>query len=253
MKKKIVIKESDITRLVKKVIKENQDSDMVGKRIRMINMSDDPNPIPSGEEGEVVHIDSTGTLHVQWDNGRRLGVIPGEDEYEIIDDVMEENWMDNYRSMNTPDEDGEYQIIKSGSRSIPYYVIEKTDGTHQLDMMFDSVDDAMEYADRKGINIVGDVMNEEDDLLSEVGGYDDPYAMARHEGDYMDEIGEYFGGIIDCYSGLQDIYGNIMDDKLRRALNTFLTDLSDGIEEFNNYYQDADQSMRDKHKGWREN
>ena len=46
-------------------------------------MPDDPNPVDIGMEGVIDHIDSMGTLHVTWDDGRRLGVIPGEDEYEL--------------------------------------------------------------------------------------------------------------------------------------------------------------------------
>jgi len=44
----------------------------------------DPNPIPPQTEGTVDHIDGIGTLHVKWDNGRTLGVIPNEDIFILI-------------------------------------------------------------------------------------------------------------------------------------------------------------------------
>lgn len=54
-----------------------------GMRIRM-QMMDDDRPISSGMEGTIKSIDSLGTLHVKWDNGRTLGVIPNEDKYELL-------------------------------------------------------------------------------------------------------------------------------------------------------------------------
>lgn len=54
-----------------------------GTRIRMIHM-EDPRPIESGTLGTVDHVDDTGTIHVSWDNGRSLGLIPNEDEFVKI-------------------------------------------------------------------------------------------------------------------------------------------------------------------------
>ena len=55
----------------------------VGKRIRMIDMKDDPAPIENGCEGTVVHT-GCGVISVNWDGGRTLGVVDGVDEYEIL-------------------------------------------------------------------------------------------------------------------------------------------------------------------------
>jgi hypothetical protein len=55
-----------------------------GKRIELISMSSDPQPIAPGTKGTVAFVDSLGTLHMKWDNGRTLGVIPGEDTFKVI-------------------------------------------------------------------------------------------------------------------------------------------------------------------------
>ena len=55
----------------------------IGDRIECISM-DDPQAVPAGTCGTVYHIDDVGTIHVRWDNGSGLGLIPGEDEYKII-------------------------------------------------------------------------------------------------------------------------------------------------------------------------
>ena len=56
----------------------------VGSRIVLDQMGDDPRPIPSGMKGTVVGVDDIGTVHCSFDNGRRLGLIPGEDSFHKI-------------------------------------------------------------------------------------------------------------------------------------------------------------------------
>jgi hypothetical protein len=41
--------------------------------------------VPPGTEGTVLSVDAGGTVHVQWDNGRQLGLVPDADEWEVID------------------------------------------------------------------------------------------------------------------------------------------------------------------------
>lgn len=54
-----------------------------GTRIRMIEM-DDPDPIQPGEVGTINGVDGVGTLLVDWDNGRTLGVLVGVDQFAVI-------------------------------------------------------------------------------------------------------------------------------------------------------------------------
>lgn len=60
-----------------------------GTRIKLIKMGDDPRPIPPNTEGAIDHVDDMGHIHCIFDNGRRLGLIPEEDEYEILSPVFE--------------------------------------------------------------------------------------------------------------------------------------------------------------------
>lgn len=55
-----------------------------GTRIELIEMGDDPRPIPSGTKGTVRVVDDMGTVHCDFDNGRRLGLIPGVDSFQKI-------------------------------------------------------------------------------------------------------------------------------------------------------------------------
>lgn len=55
-----------------------------GTRICLDSMENDPDPIPSGTKGTVQFVDDAGTLHCKFDNGRTLGVIPGEDRFHKI-------------------------------------------------------------------------------------------------------------------------------------------------------------------------
>jgi Domain of unknown function (DUF4314) len=57
---------------------------LVGKRIELIKMVDDPNPIPSGEQGVVVSVNSLGIIDVNWDCERTLNLIHGVDKYKLV-------------------------------------------------------------------------------------------------------------------------------------------------------------------------
>lgn len=59
----------------------------VGKRIKLTHM-EDPDPIPDGATGTVTGVDDWGHIHVHWDNGRDLSVIPGEDSFEIVEEKV---------------------------------------------------------------------------------------------------------------------------------------------------------------------
>lgn len=61
--------------------------EVVGKRIKMIKMANDPNPIEPGAMGTIKMVDGIGQLHVNWDNGRTLAVIPDKDEYVVVDEM----------------------------------------------------------------------------------------------------------------------------------------------------------------------
>lgn len=55
-----------------------------GTRIQLHHMGDDPHPIPDGMTGTVDLVDDIGTVHCTFDNGRLLGLIPGEDSFSVI-------------------------------------------------------------------------------------------------------------------------------------------------------------------------
>lgn len=50
-----------------------------GCRVELVRM-DDPQAPPIGTLGTVIGVDDVGTVHVNWDNGSRLGVAFGADE-----------------------------------------------------------------------------------------------------------------------------------------------------------------------------
>ena len=55
-----------------------------GTRIRLNSMEDPYAPILPGTEGEVDFVDDAGQLHMKWDNGRTLALVPGEDSFSVL-------------------------------------------------------------------------------------------------------------------------------------------------------------------------
>ena len=56
-----------------------------GARVELISMDDPYNiQLTPGATGSVVSVDDMGTIHVNWDCGSSLGLIPGEDEFKKI-------------------------------------------------------------------------------------------------------------------------------------------------------------------------
>lgn len=55
-----------------------------GTRVRLLAASDPYTRLRPGAAGTVRLVDSVGTVHVLWDNGSTLGLIPGEDKWELI-------------------------------------------------------------------------------------------------------------------------------------------------------------------------
>lgn len=57
---------------------------LLGKRIKLIKMLEDPLPIEKNTLGTINYIDDIGTIFVTWDNGRSLGLIPGVDKWTYV-------------------------------------------------------------------------------------------------------------------------------------------------------------------------
>ena len=55
-----------------------------GTRLELFEMGDDPRPVASGTRGTVKVVDDMGSIHMQWDNGRTLALIPGEDRFRKL-------------------------------------------------------------------------------------------------------------------------------------------------------------------------
>ena len=60
-----------------------------GTRVILEKMEDKQAP-PVGSLGTVIGVDDTASLLMKWDNGRTLGIVPGEDQFRVIPESQEE-------------------------------------------------------------------------------------------------------------------------------------------------------------------
>ena len=74
---------SELKRLIKEA-EHHKEQYPVGTRIYLNNMNDPYAPVPSGTRGTVDFVDDIGQLHMMWDNGRTLALIPGVDSFRKL-------------------------------------------------------------------------------------------------------------------------------------------------------------------------
>lgn len=55
-----------------------------GTRIRLKHMDESKFPVADGTTGKVTYVDDNGQIHMRWDNGRTLPLIPGVDDFVKI-------------------------------------------------------------------------------------------------------------------------------------------------------------------------
>ena len=56
----------------------------IGTKIQLISMRDEKYPILPGTIGEVTHIDDMGSIHMKWQNGSSLALIPEVDSFKAV-------------------------------------------------------------------------------------------------------------------------------------------------------------------------
>lgn len=60
-----------------------------GTMVELESMEDSYNPVPAGTRGKVVFVDDAGTIHVNWNNGSTLGLIPESDKFRVLPSVVD--------------------------------------------------------------------------------------------------------------------------------------------------------------------
>ena len=54
-----------------------------GTKLQMITMRNEKYLVPPGTVGEVTHIDDMGNIHICWQNGSSLAIIPEVDSFRV--------------------------------------------------------------------------------------------------------------------------------------------------------------------------
>jgi hypothetical protein len=54
-----------------------------GDRVELVSTDDPCTSLRPGARGTVTLVDSLGTVHVTWDDGSTLGLVPGRDRFKV--------------------------------------------------------------------------------------------------------------------------------------------------------------------------
>lgn len=58
-----------------------------GAIVELVKMEDEDSP-PMGTKGSVLHVDALGTVHVLWETGSTLGIVPSVDEIRLVSETL---------------------------------------------------------------------------------------------------------------------------------------------------------------------
>lgn len=58
-----------------------------GAMVELVKMEDGDSP-PMGTKGSVLHVDALGTVHVLWETGSTLGIVPAVDEIRLVSETL---------------------------------------------------------------------------------------------------------------------------------------------------------------------
>ena len=86
---------------------------LTGKRVELIEMPEDPHPVPVGTLGTIKGIDGIGQIMVSWDNGSSLSLIPGLDKFKIhdIDNLLNLEYVNRFADGGPINKDKVAQVM----------------------------------------------------------------------------------------------------------------------------------------------
>ena len=59
----------------------------VGTKLQLLSMRNEKYPVLPGTVGEVTHIDDAGSIHMRWENGSSLALIPEIDSFQTVSEA----------------------------------------------------------------------------------------------------------------------------------------------------------------------
>ena len=83
------MKEKDLKKFTDAEIKAIKEKYVSGTKIKLLEpMKDEMYSVETGTIGEVDFVDDIGTIHMDWDSGSSLGLIPEVDSFEIVNERL---------------------------------------------------------------------------------------------------------------------------------------------------------------------
>jgi len=62
----------------------NYGKTLIGKKVELILCTDECTALTPGTKGVINSVDDNGTVFVNWENGSKLGLIPGIDKWKYL-------------------------------------------------------------------------------------------------------------------------------------------------------------------------
>lgn len=100
-----------------------------GTRILLLHMDDPYAPVPAGTKGTVFHVDDQAQIHMKWDNGGTLALVPDVDSFRRLtaEELVEEQSAERIKAFN--------------QANAPWYIVSHSNEMYSLCLPLDLLDD----------------------------------------------------------------------------------------------------------------
>ena len=135
-----------------------------GTRVLLLGMDDPYAPVPSGTKGTVAFVDDQSQIHMRWDNGRGLALVPGKDSFRRLT----EEELAAEQSM-------ERRIEAFNQANPPFYLVDHDDGTFSLCLPLDLLTEPYRDFGQEAFNQYAEQIGEpaeENGLYTHGNGYE---------------------------------------------------------------------------------
>ena len=142
------IREREMEPISPEQIKLYQELYPAGSRIELSAIEEPYAPLPSGLRGTVLQVDDTGRIHMEWDNGRTLSLIPNADSFRLLRQWERQKEIQRQKETESP----ENRIHEMNRKLEPFSLSDYGNGEYGLSLPFTFLEEPYDNYGQEAFN-----------------------------------------------------------------------------------------------------